>query len=160
MHQGVFLHGMHGAANLQGNREGIRVIRYRANQVPHRLAGELSPFDTWCIMQELGKPGEKEAEVHSSFSRIAEGSPICSRLRKFVLERLAGSSNCLHQSHQPSFFVPRSWCCCISLIQANVSASCNQIVSSSTECAGCPSGGGLFACERARLASSEFGRCR
>jgi hypothetical protein len=105
MYEGVFLHGMHGAANRQSNGESIWVICYRANQVPHRLAGELIPFDTWYIMQELGKPGEKEAEVHSSFSRIAEGSPICSRLRKFVLEHLGGSSNCLYQSHQPSFFI-------------------------------------------------------
>src|SRR6266567_9120305 len=89
MQQRVSLHGMHGAANSQRDGRGIGVVCYGTNQMAHGLAGEVIPLDAWRILQESGKPGQKETQVGGSFIRIAKGSPVSSRLSQFLLDLFA-----------------------------------------------------------------------
>ena len=94
----VSLHGMHGAANSQRDGRGIGVVCYGTNQMAHGLAGEVIPLDAWRILQESGKPGQKETQVGGSFIRIAKGSPVSSRLSQFLLDLFAIGGQCVHGS--------------------------------------------------------------
>src|SRR5713101_7656644 len=114
----MLLHSMHGTSDSKRNGNRVRAVCDVANEISHDWTWQTIPINIRHILQQFGKPLTKRTNMLLALTWIAE----CEALRTCLFFRSNRSGHVHHHSAAP-------FCCCICLIQANVSVSCNQTIS-------------------------------